>query len=90
MKRAIALFSILILYAAPGFPADPPGDKEAAPIRMEELEVRGIREKPDVIYLPVHKGAALPSSVRYDLFLEDVARPIPSREVFPGDPANSR
>jgi len=43
---------------------------------MEELEVRGLREKPEVLYLPVHRGIALPSPVRYDLFLEDMARPI--------------
>lgn len=46
------------------------------PLQMEELEVRGFREKPEVLYLPVHRGTALPSPVRYDLFLEDMARPV--------------
>jgi hypothetical protein len=81
MKLAIALFAILVLPAAPGFPAEPPrGDKAAPPIRMEDLEVRGLRERPEVLYLPVHSGIALPSPVRYDLFLEDMAQP-----VFPGE-----
>jgi hypothetical protein len=94
MKRAAGLFVILLLIAARGLAAESPGkagDGNAppgmeaqeswadAPLRMEELEVRGRREKPEVLYLPVHRGAALPSPVRYDLFLEDMSRP-----VFPG------
>jgi len=52
-------------------------------LRMEELEVRGLREKPEVLYLPVHRGITIPSPVRYDLFLEDMARPVFPREVLP-------
>jgi hypothetical protein len=48
----------------------------SAPLRMEELEVFGIQEKPEVLYAPVHRGIALPSPVRYDLFLDDMGRPI--------------
>ena len=48
----------------------------SAPLRMEELEVFGIREKPEILYAPVHRGIALPSPVRYDLFLDDMGRPI--------------
>jgi hypothetical protein len=85
MKLAVAFFAILALAAAPGFPAEPPrGDKEAPPIRMEELEVRGLRERPEILYQPVHSGIAFPSPVRYDLFLEDMARPVLPGEIFPG------
>jgi len=94
MKRAAGYFVVLILIASQGFAAEPPGeagDKNAplrmealevwgdVPLRMEELEVRGLRDKPAVLYLPVHRGIAPPSPVRYDLLLEDMARP-----VFPG------
>jgi hypothetical protein len=85
MKLAIGVFAILVLLPAPGFPAEPPRDGKAAPpIRMEDLEVRGLRERPEVLYLPVHRGIALPSPVRYDLFLEDMVRP-----VFPGEISSS-
>ena len=91
MNRAAGFLMIVLLIAARGLAAEPPGaagDGNAplrmealevwgdAPIQMEELEVRGLREKPEVLYLPVHRGIALPSPVRYDLFLEDMARPI--------------
>jgi hypothetical protein len=85
MKLAIALFTFLVLPAALGFPAEqPPGDKAAPPIRMEELEVRGLRERPEDLYLPVHSGITLPSPVRYDLFLQDMARPVFPGEISPG------
>jgi hypothetical protein len=81
MKLGIGVFAILFLLSAPGFPVEPPRDgKEAPPIRMEDLEVRGLRERPEVLYLPVHRGITLPSPVRYDLFLEDMVFP-----VFPGE-----
>ena len=81
MRRAVVLYAILILAAVRGFAAEPPGgDGGGATLRMEELEVRGLREKPGILYLPVHKEIAFPSPVRYDLFLEDMARP-----VFPGE-----
>jgi hypothetical protein len=49
---------------------------------MEDLEVRGLREKPGVLYLPVHHGITVPFPVRYDLFLTDMARPVFPREVL--------
>ena len=91
MKRAAGFLVIVLLTAGRGLAAEPPGGTgrenvplrlEAlevwgdAPIRMEELEVRGLREKPEVLYLPVHRGTLLPSPERYDLFLEDMSRPI--------------
>ena len=88
MKRGAALAVLLLLATAGGFAAEPSGERGGgnAPLRMEELEVRGLREKPEVLYLPVHRGIVLPSPVRYDLFLEDMARPVFPREVFPGRP----
>jgi len=98
MKRGIGLVLILFLAVAQGLAAEPPGGtgsrKEPlrmeelevwgnAPLRMEDLEVRGFRETPDVLYLPVHRGIALPAPVRYDLFLEDMEKPVFPREVSP-------
>jgi hypothetical protein len=79
MKRVVLFSTLLLLAAAPARPAaDPPATADpgaASSLRMEELEVRGLREKPGTLYLPVHRGIDLPSPVRYDLFLEDAARP---------------
>jgi len=89
--------ALCILVSAPGVAAEKPAagggshplrmeELEVhgnAPLRMEELEVRGFREIPDVLYLPVHRGIALPAPVRYDLFLEDREKPVFPREVSP-------
>jgi hypothetical protein len=98
MKRGIGLVLILFLTVAQGLAAEPPGGtgsrKEPlrmeelevwgnAPLRMEDLEVRGFRETPDVLYLPVHRGIALPAPVRYDLFLEDMEKPVFPRDISP-------
>jgi len=91
MKRAAAIVALFLLAAARGFAAEPSkgtGGGNAplrmeelevygnAPLRMEELEVFGFQEKPEVLYTPVHRGITLPSPVRYDLFLDDMERPI--------------
>ena len=91
MKRVIAFLALLLLAAARGSAAEPTGgtvDGNApirmeelevwgdVPIRMEEMEVRGLREKPEVLYIPVHRGTTPPSPARYDLFLEDMTRPV--------------
>ena len=101
MKPVAALTVLLLLAAARGFAAEPPGREGggngplrmeelevhgSAPLRMEELEVRGFRETPDVLYLPAHRGIELPSPVRYDLFLDDMERPVFPREISPGTP----
>jgi hypothetical protein len=87
MKRALALAALLFLPAGQGLAADRPqtGDPNA-PLRMEELEVRGLREKPEVLYLPVQRGISLPSPVRFDLFLVDVSRPVTLQEIEPENP----
>jgi hypothetical protein len=98
MKRALPLAVLLLLAAVRGFAEKPSGETGGrnaplrmeelevhgnAPLRMEELEVRGFREIPDVLYLPVHRGIALPAPVRYDLFLEDMEKPAFPREFSP-------
>lgn len=55
--------------------ADPP------PLTMEELEVRGRREKPDRLYLPVPRGIRYPAPVRFDLLREDMTRPVLPWEI---------
>jgi hypothetical protein len=84
MSRAVALFVTGFLAVLP-FTAGERGSAWAGstPVQMEELEVRGLREKPGVLYIPVNPGIALPSPVRYDLFLEDMARPVLPREILP-------
>jgi len=84
MKRASTLFVAGFLAVWTGFPAAPGAAwAGSTPLQMEELEVRGLREKPGVLYIPVNPGIALPSPVRYDLFLEDMARPVLPREILP-------
>jgi hypothetical protein len=82
MRRTAAFLALCILAAAPGLAAEKPtagGGPHS--LRMEELEVRGLREKPGVLYLPVPNGITIPSPVRYDLFLTDMAQPVLPREV---------
>jgi hypothetical protein len=87
MMRAAVFLALCILAAAPAFAAEKPAAGGGPhSLRMEDLEVRGLREKPEVLYLPVHRGITIPSPVRYDLFLEDMARPVFPRDVLPEDP----
>ena len=55
--------------------------KDKAPLTMEELEVRGRREKPDKLYLPVPRGIRHPATVRFDLLREDMTMPILPWEI---------
>lgn len=99
--KAVATLTALLLLAAASGSAAASGNKDRgshllrmeeleihgeSPLRMEELEVRGIRDTADVLYLPAHRGIELPSPVRYDLFLEDMERPVFPREISPGIP----
>jgi hypothetical protein len=54
--------------------ADPP------PLTMEELEVRGRREKPDRLYLPVPRGIRH-AAPRFDLLREDMTKPVLPWEI---------
>jgi len=51
------------------------------PLTMEELEVRGRREKPDRLYLPVPRGIRHAAPVRFDLLREDMTRPVLPWEI---------
>ncbi len=101
MKTAVAFAALLLLAASGGIAAEPSGGagtqtdplrmkdlevRAGAPLLMEELEVRGLRERPEVLYLPSHRGIAPPSPVRYDLFLEDMERPVLQRGILLGTP----
>lgn len=88
MKKALIFLVILFLSATGSLAAEPRKAAGGGPssLRMEDLEVRGLRERPDILYLPVSAGIALPSPVRYDLFLEDMTRPILPREILPETP----
>ena len=84
MKKALIVLVILFLFATGSLAAEPRKAARGGPpsLRMEDLEVRGLRERPDILYLPVSAGIALPSPVRYDLFLEDMTRPILPQEIL--------
>jgi hypothetical protein len=87
MRRTVMFLAFCMVAAAPGVAAEKPAAGGGShSLRMEELEVRGLREKPSVLYLPVHRGITIPSPVRYDLFLEDMVRPVFPREVLPEAP----
>jgi len=87
MRRTVMFLAFCMVAAAPGVAAEKPAAGGGShSLRMEELEVRGLRVKPSVLYLPVHRGITIPSPVRYDLFLEDMVRPVFPREVLPEAP----
>ncbi|HZD54742.1 MAG TPA: hypothetical protein VE080_00680 [Candidatus Aquicultoraceae bacterium] len=56
-------------------------DKDRPSLTMEELEVRGRREKLGTLFLPVPGPIGHPASVRMDLFREDMTRPILPWEI---------
>ena len=59
---------------------------ESPLLTMEELEVRGFREKPGQLYLSVPNQPFFPAQVRYDLLREDLARPILPWEIVEENP----
>lgn len=78
----------LIGSGAVVFPEDVrAADVKRPPLSMEELEVRGIREKPDTLYLPVSRGIRHEAPVRFDLLKEDMTSPVLPWEI---DIRNSR
>ncbi|MBP2675453.1 MAG: hypothetical protein H6Q84_2293 [Deltaproteobacteria bacterium] len=89
MKRFLGILALLSLLAVPaqGFAAE--RKKAGAPpaaLRMEDLEVRGLKEKPEALYVPVLRGVSRPSPVRYDLFLVDMNRVVSPQEIVPQAP----
>ena len=71
--RAAVLAAALALGAGTA----PAVEAERPQLRMEEIEVHGAREKPAALFQPAPPRVSTPSTVRYDLFLEDATRPLP-------------
>lgn len=83
--RAFWILAMTGIFGAtlPLFPGKALGaEKGARPLTMEELEVRGYREKPGELYLPVPAPMVSPSPVRLDLLREDILKPIPLWEIL--------
>ncbi len=57
------------------------GSQAPPPLTMEELEVRGSREKPDMLFLPPLKTLFHAAPAHLDLLAEDMARPILPWEI---------
>jgi len=55
--------------------------RDQPPLTMEELEVRGHRERPDRLFLPVPKGIRHAAPVRFDLFREEMTTPVLPLEI---------
>lgn len=69
------LLSVLAWTAA--IPVHAAGKEQNLPaLTMEELNVRGMREKPGQLFLPVPDPIYLPSAVRYDLLGEQAHKPV--------------
>ena len=79
MKFRNGVLGVLLLAAvlpAAGWGEDRPGVGAELPrLKMEELEVRGMRRTPDVLYLPVPAEIYFLSPVRFDLIREELIRP---------------
>ena len=73
---ALALCGLLGAWTAAGFAAAAADEPERPQLRMEDIEVHGSRERPGELFVPAPPPVSLPSRVRYDLFLEDMKRPI--------------
>lgn len=84
--RGIALIAVLWFaffhVAAPLAQEQPRPRIGPQSLEMEELEVRGLLEKPDRLYLPVSRQINFPLPTRFDLFLEDLARPVLPGEII--------
>lgn len=55
------------------------------PLTMEELEVRGFREKPGQLYISFPNPVFTPAPVRFDLLRDDIARGILPWEISEGN-----
>lgn len=76
---------VLAIVIASGGAMDPgevrAADKDRSSLTMEELEVRGRREKPGTLFLPVAGPIRHAAPVRMDLFREDMTRPVLPWEI---------
>lgn len=85
-RRALHLAILLLAVLFGAGPTASSGTAHAGStderlLSMEELEVHGRRDKPDELYLPVAEGIRHPAPVRFDLFREDMTRPILPGEI---------
>lgn len=81
MKLRFGISCILLLAAVlstgPARAEDPSETDARMPrLKMEELEVRGKRGRPDVLYFPAPDEIYLLSPVRFDLIREALIRPL--------------
>lgn len=82
--RRIALFAVLCIACMPGAivrAQESSGKGGGAPLKMEELEVRGNLEKPGRLYVPRPTQILFPLPVRFDFYREDLVKPILPREI---------
>lgn len=82
--RRVALFAVFCLAVVPGAIARAQEASDAAggaPLKMEELEVRGILEKPGRLFVPPPAQILLPLPVRFDFYREDLVKPILPWEI---------
>lgn len=83
--RRIALICVLWFACIPGAttaakePSRTVGGP--SPLKMEELEIRGLLEKPDRLYIPGSRQTLFPLPTRFDFFLEDLSRPVLPWEI---------
>lgn len=86
MRRRSLLLMVLLGAAITSGAAIFPGkvcaaNKDRPSLTMEELEVRGRREKPDRLFLPVPGSIRHVAPVRFDLFREDMTKPVLPWEI---------
>lgn len=82
--RRIIIWLLAALFVGGIFPPRGKAEEKGAEsplLTMEELEVRGFREKPGQLYISVPEQVFLPAQVRYDLLREDLAGPILPWEI---------
>lgn len=78
----MAILGVLIASGVAIFPGKVcAAGKERPSLTMEELEVRGRREKPDTLFLPVPAAIRHAAPVRFDLFREDMTKPVLPWEI---------
>jgi hypothetical protein len=80
VARIVAGIILAVVFPHAGIAQE--AKAESPPLTMEELEVRGFREKPGQLYLSVPNPVFTPAPVRFDLLREDIARVIHPWEVF--------
>jgi len=82
--RSGALLAVFFFAFMPGAIAhakEPSGAEGGAPLKMEELEVRGNLEKPGRLFVPRPTQILLRLPVRFDFYREDLVKPILPWEI---------